>query len=737
MQDKLIIFDTTLRDGEQSPGASMTKDEKIRIAKALEKMRVDVIEAGFPIASPGDFESVKAVAELIKDSTVCGLARALDNDIDTAAEAIKPATSGRIHTFIATSPIHMRDKLRMQPDEVVAQAVHSVKRARNYTDNVEFSPEDAGRSELDFLCRIIEQVIDAGATTINIPDTVGYNLPHRFGELIGQLIERIPNADKAVFSVHCHNDLGLAVANSLSAVIHGARQVECTINGLGERAGNAALEEIVMSVKTRQDIFACNTNIDTTQIVHCSKLVSNITGFPVQPNKAIVGANAFAHESGIHQDGVLKSRETYEIMSAQDVGWHANKMVLGKHSGRNAFKTRMQELDVEFEKEEDLNAAFSRFKDLADKKHEIYDDDLIALVTESLNEIENERIKLIAISSHSETGETPSANITLSVDGAEKQAQASGGGQVDASFKAIESIINSGCDLQLYSVSNITTGTDSQGEVTVRLDKAGRVINGLGSDTDIVTASAKAYINALNKALESYRATTSTSMNLNQRQTVFLQSMGLTLWQEQGRVPEVLTTPAVDPVIEDNNDWGRLQASVRQCTQCALHESRTQTVFGVGDIHADCLIIGEAPGAEEDKQGEPFVGRAGKLLNNMLRAIGLQRETVYIANILKCRPPSNRDPRVEEVVQCEHYLQQQIAMIQPKLIIALGRIAAQNLLKVDTPIGKMRGQPYTYEPGGIPVIVTYHPAYLLRSPSQKSKSWHDLLLAKAQLDQTT
>lgn len=502
MSDKLIIFDTTLRDGEQSPGASMTKDEKLRIAKALEKMQVDVIEAGFPIASPGDFESVKAVAEIIKDSTVCGLARALDADIDTAAEAIKPAGSGRIHTFIATSPIHMREKLRMEPDQVVEQAIHAVKRARNYTDNVEFSPEDAGRSETDFLCRVIEAVIDAGATTINIPDTVGYNLPHRFGELIGELIERIPNSDKAVFSVHCHNDLGLAVANSLSAVINGARQVECTINGLGERAGNASLEEVVMAVRTRQDIFNCDTGLDTTQIMNCSRLVSNITGFAVQPNKAIVGANAFAHESGIHQDGVLKSRETYEIMSAQDVGWHANKMVLGKHSGRNAFKTRMKELDIEFEKEEDLNAAFSRFKDLADKKHEIYDEDLVALVTESQHEAEQERIKFISMKASSETGETPSASISLLVDGDEKQATAEGGGQVDAAFKAIESIINSDYDLQLYSVNNITKGIDSQGEVTVRIDKAGRIINGQGADTDIVVASAKAYINAINKALD-------------------------------------------------------------------------------------------------------------------------------------------------------------------------------------------------------------------------------------------
>ena len=502
MKDKLIIFDTTLRDGEQSPGASMTKDEKLRIAKALEKMKVDVIEAGFPIASPGDFESVKAVAELITDSTVCGLARALDKDIDRAAEALKPAKSSRIHTFLATSPIHMREKLRMSPDEVVEHAVKAVKRAKNYTDDVEFSPEDAGRSEFDFLCRVLEAVIDAGATTVNIPDTVGYNLPQFFGELIGKLIENVPNSDKAVFSVHCHNDLGLAVGNSLAAVLHGARQVECTINGLGERAGNAALEEVVMTVRTRRDVFTCDTELDATQIVHCSRLVSTITGFPVQPNKAIVGANAFAHESGIHQDGVLKSRETYEIMRAEDVGWNTNRMVLGKHSGRNAFKTRLEELGIRFDKEEDLNAAFAAFKELADKKHEVFDDDLQALVSDTIQETADEKIKLVSLKSCVETGEVPFAEITLSIDGKEQHARAEGGGPVDATFKAIESMVNSGCNLQLYSVNNITTGTDSQGEVTVRIDKSGRIVNGLGSDTDIVMASAKAYISALNKVME-------------------------------------------------------------------------------------------------------------------------------------------------------------------------------------------------------------------------------------------
>lgn len=501
MQDKLIIFDTTLRDGEQSPGASMTKDEKLRIAKALEKMHVDIIEAGFPIASPGDFEAVKSVSELITESTVCGLARALNKDIDCAAEALKPAKSFRIHTFLATSPIHMREKLRMDPEQVIENAVKAVKRAGKYTDNIEFSPEDAGRSEFDFLCRVIEAVINAGATTINIPDTVGYNLPQYFGELVGNLIENIPNSDKAVFSVHCHNDLGLAVGNSLAAVLNGARQVECTINGLGERAGNAALEEVVMAVRTRKDVFTCDTKLDTRQIVHCSRLVSTITGFPVQPNKAIVGVNAFAHESGIHQDGVLKNRETYEIMRAEDVGWNANRMVLGKHSGRNAFRTRLEELGISFEKEEELNAVFSQFKELADKKHEVYDDDLQALVSDSIQGNADERIKLISLKVGTETGIKPKAQVTLSIDGEQKHADAEGGGPVDATYKAIESMVGSGCNLQLYSVNNITDGTDSQGEVTVRIDKGGRIVNGLGSDTDIVIASAKAYINALNKVL--------------------------------------------------------------------------------------------------------------------------------------------------------------------------------------------------------------------------------------------
>jgi 2-isopropylmalate synthase len=498
MQKHLIIFDTTLRDGEQSPGASMTKEEKVRIAWQLERMGVDVIEAGFPAASNGDFEAVKAVADSVKDSIVCGLARAIEADIQRAGEALKGAQAARIHTFIATSPIHMKKKLRMSPDQVIAQAIKAVKWARQYTDNVEFSPEDAGRSEIDFLCQILEAVIDAGATTLNIPDTVGYTMPEQFGKLIRNLRERIPNSDKAIFSVHCHNDLGLAVANSLAAVMNGARQVECTINGLGERAGNASLEEVVMAVRTRQDYFPCDTKIDTTHIVAASKLVSGITGFPVQPNKAIVGANAFAHESGIHQDGVLKHRETYEIMRAEDVGWGANKLLLGKHSGRNAFRNRLTELGIELGSEEMLNNMFMRFKELADKKHEIFDEDLHALVSDEVLVLQ-ERYRLISLTVHCETGEVPYARIVISDDGNEMRAESEGSGPVDATFRAIEKLLSSEARLQLFSVNNITSGTDAQGEVTVRLQKSDRIVNGHGADTDIVVASAKAYLSALNK----------------------------------------------------------------------------------------------------------------------------------------------------------------------------------------------------------------------------------------------
>src|SRR3981189_3403131 len=379
--NRLIIFDTTMRDGEQSPGASMTKDEKLRIARALERMRVDVIEAGFPAASNGDFEAVRAIANAVKDSTVCGLCRANDRDIQRAIDALKGANAWRIHVFIATSALHMEKKLRMTPEQVFEQAKLSVRFAKNACPDVEFSPEDGSRSEPDFLCRVLETVIKEGATTINIPDTVGYAVPQQFGEFIRKLRERIPNSDKAVWSVHCHNDLGMAVANSLAAVqLGGARQIECTINGLGERAGNTSLEEVVMAVKTRRDYFNLDVGIDTTQIVPTSKLVSQTTGFVVQPNKAVVGANAFAHASGIHQDGVLKARDTYEIMRAEDVGWSANKIVLGKLSGRNAFKQRLQELGIQLDSEAELNAAFARFKELADRKSEIFDEDIVALV---------------------------------------------------------------------------------------------------------------------------------------------------------------------------------------------------------------------------------------------------------------------------------------------------------------------------------------------------------------------
>ena len=499
MKEKLIIFDTTLRDGEQSPGASMTKEEKIRIARQLEKLGVDVIEAGFAAASPGDANAIRSVAQIIENSTVCSLARATESDVRAAGEAIKPAKSGRIHIFIATSPIHMKMKLRMQPDQVVEAAVKAIKLALEYTDDIEFSAEDAVRSEMDFLVRIFDAVIQAGAKTMNVPDTVGYSIPVLWGERIKQLIERVPNAGKVVWSTHCHNDLGMAVANSLAAVMNGARQVECTINGLGERAGNASLEEVVMAVKTRRDVFSCDSRIDTMQIVPTSKLVSSITGYPVQPNKAIVGANAFAHESGIHQDGVLKHRETYEIMRAEDVGWSTNKLTLGKLSGRNAFRTRLQELGIVLENEEVVNDAFARFKELADRKREIFDEDLQALVSESVVAQVSEHYRLVSLRAHSETGLLPVAQVRLSVGGQEFAAECQGGGPVDATFKAIEQIVQSGTELQLYSVNNITSGTDAQGEVTVRLSKGGRIVNGQGADTDIVVASAKAYLHALNK----------------------------------------------------------------------------------------------------------------------------------------------------------------------------------------------------------------------------------------------
>jgi 2-isopropylmalate synthase len=501
MADKLIIFDTTLRDGEQSPGASMTKEEKIRIAKALERMKVDVIEAGFAASSNGDFDAIHTIAGLIKDSTICSLARANDKDIQRAADALKPADHFRIHTFIATSALHMEKKLRMTADQVFEQAKLSVRFARKFTDDVEFSPEDGSRSDLDFLCRVLEAVIDEGATIINIPDTVGYGVPETYGNLIKTLRERIPNSHKAIFSVHCHDDLGMAVANSLAGVqIGGARQIECTINGLGERAGNTALEEVVMAMKTRKDYYGLELGIDTTQIVPTSKLVSQITGFVVQPNKAVVGANAFAHASGIHQDGVLKARDTYEIMRAEDVGWANNRLVLGKLSGRNAFKQRLEEMGVTLESDNDVQAAFVRFKELADRKSEIFDEDIMAIVSEESVEAQmKETFRFISLAQRSETGEQPHARVVFAVDGAEVRSEAHGNGPVDATLHAIESKVSSGAELVLYSVNAITTGTQAQGEVTVRLSKSGRIVNGVGTDPDIVAASAKAYLAALNK----------------------------------------------------------------------------------------------------------------------------------------------------------------------------------------------------------------------------------------------
>lgn len=501
MADKLIIFDTTLRDGEQSPGASMTKDEKLRIARQLERLKVDVIEAGFAASSNGDFEAVQSIANVIKDSTICSLSRANDRDISRAAEALKGANSARIHTFIATSPLHMEKKLRMTPDEVFEQARLAVRFARNLVADVEFSAEDAYRSDPDFLCRIMESVINEGATTINVPDTVGYAVPELYGHFIKNLRERIPNSDKAIWSVHCHNDLGMAVANSLAGVqIGGARQVECTINGLGERAGNCSLEEIVMAVKTRRDYFGLDLGIDARHILAASRMVSQTTGFVVQPNKAVVGANAFAHASGIHQDGVLKARDTYEIMRAEDVGWTANKIVLGKLSGRNAFKQRLQELGVQMESEGDVNTAFAKFKELADRKSEIFDEDILALVSdESVTHEKDQYYGFVSLSQHSETGERPHASIVFTVDGKEVQGSSDGNGPVDASLKAIETHVKSGAEMVLYSVNAISGSTESQGEVTVRLQNSGRVVNGVGADPDIVVASAKAYLSALNK----------------------------------------------------------------------------------------------------------------------------------------------------------------------------------------------------------------------------------------------
>jgi len=509
--NQVRIFDTTMRDGEQSPGASMNLEEKLRIAEALEDMGVDIIEAGFPIASNGDFEAVNEVAKIVRESVVCGLARAGRKDVERAAAALEPAKQMRIHTFIATSPLHMRVKLQMQPDDVHSAVIDSVRRARNYTDDVEWSCEDGTRSEHDFLCRCVESAIKAGATTVNIPDTVGYTIPDEFAALIRMLFERVPNIDKAVVSVHCHNDLGLAVANSLAALQAGARQVECTINGLGERAGNAAMEEIVMALRTRRDLLNFDCAIHTEKIMRASRLVSQITGFVVQPNKAIVGANAFAHEAGIHQDGVLKDAQTYEIMTPESVGLKKSTLVMGKHSGRHAFREKLRELGYDGFGDNALQEAFTRFKDLADRKKEIFDEDIISLVDVDIGRA-SERIGFVSLAVNCGADGPQEATLSLTIDGAMKSATARGNGPVDATFNAIKDIFPHDAELLLYQVHAVTEGTDAQAEVTVRLKEDGRMVNGQGAHIDTLVASARAYVHALNKLLLRRQKSTPTAL---------------------------------------------------------------------------------------------------------------------------------------------------------------------------------------------------------------------------------
>ncbi len=497
--NRIKIFDTTLRDGEQSPGASMNIEEKLRIAYQLEKLNVDVIEAGFPVASIGDFEAVKKIAQCIKGPQIAGLCRANDMDIDRAWEALKYAGDrGRIHTFIATSDIHMKFKLKMTEDQVVEAAVKAVSRAAGYTPNVEFSAEDAVRTRLPFLARVVEAVIDAGATTVNIPDTVGYTIPSEYFNIIRFLKENVPNIEKAVISVHCHNDLGLAVANSLAAVQAGAGQVECTVNGIGERAGNCSLEEVVMALRTRCDVMPFETGIVTEHIAAASRLLSTVTGIMVQPNKAIVGANAFAHEAGIHQHGVLQEKSTYEIMTPESIGLLTNKLVLGKHSGRHAFKQRIEELGYDLSKE-DLEKAFCRFKDLADQKKEIFDEDLDAIIADEIIRVP-EQFKLLQMNVSSGSFAAPTATVQMEVNGEVKKAALMGDGPVDAAFKVIKKLTGSQAHLLTFTVGAITGGTDAQGECTVRLSQDGKEFLGQGAHPDIIVASAKAYINALNKA---------------------------------------------------------------------------------------------------------------------------------------------------------------------------------------------------------------------------------------------
>lgn len=497
MSDQIIIFDTTLRDGEQSPGCSMTLDEKLKMAIILDELGVDVIEAGFPAASKGDFQSVFQISENVKNATIAGLCRAVESDIDAVAEAIKPAQQGRIHTFISTSPLHMKYKLKAEPTKVLELINSSVSYARNLCDDVEWSAEDASRTEDDFLCQSVEIAINAGATTINIPDTVGYSIPQDYFRIIEMLKNRVPNIDKAILSVHCHNDLGLGVANSLAGVQAGARQVECTINGIGERAGNAALEEVVMAIRTRHDLLPFKTNIVTEKITKASRTLSKITGFAVQPNKAIVGANAFAHESGIHQDGMLKHAGTYEIMTPQSVGCTKTNLVLGKHSGRNAFKTHLSGLGYDLN-DDDLNSVFARFKDLADRKKDIYDDDLIALV-DFKNDSTADLIKFIALGITTGSDQINQAVLTLDIKGESKTETISGNGPVDAIFNAINKLYpHDDAVLELYQVHAVTKGTDAQGEVTVRLRDNDITTTGQGAHTDVLVASAIAYIHALN-----------------------------------------------------------------------------------------------------------------------------------------------------------------------------------------------------------------------------------------------
>jgi 2-isopropylmalate synthase len=497
--DRVVIFDTTLRDGEQSPGASMNLDEKIKIAILLEEMGIDVIEAGFPIASNGDFESVREIAKLVKDATVCGLARAGRADIERCAEAVRHAARPRIHTFISTSPLHMKYKLQMEPAQVHQAVIDSVTLARNLCADVEWSCEDGSRTEHDFLCRTVESAIKAGARTVNIPDTVGYAVPEEFAAIIRMLFDRVPNIDQAVVSVHCHNDLGLAVANSLAAVRAGARQVECTVNGLGERAGNASMEEIVMALRTRHDAMPFATGVRTEFITRASRLVSAITGFVVQPNKAIVGANAFAHESGIHQDGMLKHAGTYEIMTPESVGLSKSTLVMGKHSGRHAFKMKLEELGFALG-DNALNIAFRRFKDLADRKKEVYDEDIVALVDDEIQRV-SERIAFVSLGVVAGSKGPQTAELELTVDGAARSAKTTGNGPVDATFNAIRMIVPHTARLLLYQVHAVTEGTDAQAEVTVRLEEDGKSVVGQGADPDTLVASARAYIHALNKLL--------------------------------------------------------------------------------------------------------------------------------------------------------------------------------------------------------------------------------------------